>query len=539
MAIVIKPITVEVSKPNVFQAIAAKQNDCNSRFLNVTFVNEGEKIPVLTTSKVTINAKRNDGMSDSFFGEVNDDGTATLPIHSWILELAGYVDCDVTIIDSEGRALTCTKFSLLVEEASNSSSDVTESEQYNVLSDLINEVKEISNLYPKDEIAPVFANNSWEVIKKVSQYDDPSKYWKVGDYKEVGMGEFLNINSDEFTIVDKEALKQAIGFTEGTYKLFIEQLNHSTPYQDARAMQLYIMPSESKSTADYVKKDEAIYTEVYSSVNETSPPIPDNEVYACGIKYDKWCSHAVSNTYHEYSLIYDKNKTYLFQIIGFNHDKVTDPYNYGKQKAGITLQLGVSRNIYGDTEASLPIIPIDGLMTSNGYYKAPNDVKEDFSSGATNWADSGFRKALQSIFDNAEIAPYLVNVQKLTSKYYKSALYWSDTVLTEDKVFLPSEYEMFGDQILAPSKEGEQYELYADGYSKFMWAQELLDSPTGTVMRLWLRSGYGTKVNENKGDSNYSCNVYLSVNTFDPISVIYSPSYATGGNGLIAPCICL
>ena len=226
MAIVIKPITVEVSKPNVFQAIAAKQNDCNSRFLNVTFVNEGEKIPVLTTSKVTINAKRNDGMSDSFFGEVNEDGTATLPIHSWILELAGYVDCDVTIIDSEGRALTCTKFSLLVEEASNSSSDVTESEQYNVLSDLIEEVSALKsgtsgmfadaikntlsgNIVKAKDVSPI--EHELDVSVNNLVFDNMSYYvipWNTEDptyYEEVPPSEigFELIVSDSKKFIDK------------------------------------------------------------------------------------------------------------------------------------------------------------------------------------------------------------------------------------------------------------------------------------------------------------------------------------------------
>ena len=140
MAIVVKPITVEVSKPNVFQAIAAKQNDCNSRFLQVTFANEGEKIDIPLSAKVTINAERKDGQSNSFFGVVNGDGTVTVPIHSWILELPGYVDCDVSIIEEDSK-LTCTTFSLLVEEASHNSDDISEDEQYDVLTELINKAE--------------------------------------------------------------------------------------------------------------------------------------------------------------------------------------------------------------------------------------------------------------------------------------------------------------------------------------------------------------------------------------------------------------
>ena len=140
MAIVIKPITLEVSKPNVFQAIAAKQGDSDSRFIKATISNEGVMIPVLPTSTVTINAKRIDGQSNSFFGEANEDGTAIVPIHSWMLELVGYVNCDVSIIDIEGRKLTTTTFTLLVEEASNISNDVSEEDQYDFIAALSEEV---------------------------------------------------------------------------------------------------------------------------------------------------------------------------------------------------------------------------------------------------------------------------------------------------------------------------------------------------------------------------------------------------------------
>ena len=157
MAIVIKPITLEVSKPNVFQAIAAKQGDSNSRFLKATIVNEGVMIPVLSTSTVVINAKRNDGQSNSFFGETNDDGTATVPVHSWMLELVGYVNCDVSIIDTQGRKLTTTSFTLLVEEASNNGSDMSETEQYDFITEVASMVSKKADI---DVVANAIKNTA-------------------------------------------------------------------------------------------------------------------------------------------------------------------------------------------------------------------------------------------------------------------------------------------------------------------------------------------------------------------------------------------
>lgn len=143
MAQIIQEIKIEVSKPNLIQAIVAKQYDSGSRFLKVTFVNDGDKIEILPTSTVTINAKRKDGESKSFAGEVNNDGTATVPLTYWMLELEGTVHCDVSVIDTEGRKLTTTTFTLAVERASCNSGDIAEDENYDVLIKLIEDVNKV------------------------------------------------------------------------------------------------------------------------------------------------------------------------------------------------------------------------------------------------------------------------------------------------------------------------------------------------------------------------------------------------------------
>lgn len=143
MALIIKEIKLEVSKPNLIQAIVAKQNDCNSRFLKASLWDEGVQIPIHSSSAVTINAERNDGKADSFFGEVNEDNTATVPLHSWMLELEGEVKCDVSILDTEGRKLTTTTFVVKVEKAANGSEHISTDPEYDVLVNLIEEVENL------------------------------------------------------------------------------------------------------------------------------------------------------------------------------------------------------------------------------------------------------------------------------------------------------------------------------------------------------------------------------------------------------------
>ena len=133
MAKIVQHITVEVSKPNFFQAIVAKQFDSDSRFLKATLINGSETIKVAPTSTVTINARRNDGTEKPFVGVVNDDGTVTVPLTYWILELEGKVECDISIIDEENSKLTSTKFIVDVERASCADPDVTDSSNYDIL----------------------------------------------------------------------------------------------------------------------------------------------------------------------------------------------------------------------------------------------------------------------------------------------------------------------------------------------------------------------------------------------------------------------
>lgn len=142
MAIITKAIKLETTQQNLIQAVIAKQNDCNSRFLKVTFLDEGSVIPLDSSSTVTINAERKDGASQSFFGVVNGDDTATVPLHSWILELDGVVNCDISIIGTDGSRLTTTTFVVKVEKAACSSTDITNDPQYNVLVNLIEEVNQ-------------------------------------------------------------------------------------------------------------------------------------------------------------------------------------------------------------------------------------------------------------------------------------------------------------------------------------------------------------------------------------------------------------
>ena len=147
MAIIIQDIKVNVSQPNFFPAIVAKQYDSNSRFLRATLIHNNEKIEIQSTSTVMINATRDDGEDKTFAGVVNADGTVTVPLTTWMLELAGTVIADISVVDIESRKLTTTTFVIQVEKASCDNDDIAEDENYDILVQLIEEVNAIKDDY--------------------------------------------------------------------------------------------------------------------------------------------------------------------------------------------------------------------------------------------------------------------------------------------------------------------------------------------------------------------------------------------------------
>ena len=139
MAQIVKEITVDVAKKNLFQEIVAKQNDSNSRFLKVTLCNEGVKIEIPATASAIINAERADGASKAFAGTVNTDGTVTVPLTNWMLALDDIVRCSISIIDSDEQKLSSTSFSLEVEATEYSGESISEDENYDILITLISD----------------------------------------------------------------------------------------------------------------------------------------------------------------------------------------------------------------------------------------------------------------------------------------------------------------------------------------------------------------------------------------------------------------
>lgn len=142
MAKITKNINLDVSQLNVFNYIIAKQDDTASRFLRITLMDEGVKINIDPSSTVTLNAEKPDGKHTSNFGVVNEDGTVTVGLTNQTLAADGLVKCDVSVIDTEGRKLTSTLFSVQVEHAAVSEGTIVSSDEFGILDSKANLVND-------------------------------------------------------------------------------------------------------------------------------------------------------------------------------------------------------------------------------------------------------------------------------------------------------------------------------------------------------------------------------------------------------------
>lgn len=136
---IIREISADVVKRGSTRSVYAKQNDTNSRFLNVRIQEDGKDIKVDSTSEVLLNVERPDKQENIFYGTVNEDGSVKVPLTSWMLELEGTLICDVSIVseDPEVAKLTTMLFNIYVEAAVVTNGSIIDTEDYNVIVDLL------------------------------------------------------------------------------------------------------------------------------------------------------------------------------------------------------------------------------------------------------------------------------------------------------------------------------------------------------------------------------------------------------------------
>ena len=412
----------------------------------------------------------------------------------------------------------------------------------------------------KPQIDPVFANNSWETIKWISQYDDPSKYWKVGDFKMLDYPEIYRGR-----ILDKTSTHPIFFWQHGDSdirptKNSIGTAVLSEPHKLLKVVEEFVKQQPNKDEFIGNNRYYRIFTEYdfYNDYNTSSTQAylaaipspssgsfyegPDGPVYypkltetmelnkllsLLGITIEKnenWDLYATPENLNKHGIYiyhgwgygeeYYAAKQYPIMILGFNHDNVTDVASYGKQKAGMTLCLGVSRGVNGLDK--LPPYDWDNTMRPNLYESgvghfdsahvdtaAIGGTSVDTMAGpyykgdGKDWSKTSFRETLQGLLDNTDLANKIVSVDKRTAKAkYKPEINYYSSVTTSDKISLLSEYETHGMVKCSCAQEGEQYEFFKQGKSRFFWDTRMLDKKQSTLY-LWSRSPWNSDKDSN------------------------------------------
>lgn len=105
---------LDVADRDAVQSIVARQGDSATRFVRLRLASFGEPMRVEESASVVLNVKKASGELRAFDGEVNSDGTLTLPINAWMLQSIGVLQCDASIIDIAGGRLTTPSFEIEV-----------------------------------------------------------------------------------------------------------------------------------------------------------------------------------------------------------------------------------------------------------------------------------------------------------------------------------------------------------------------------------------------------------------------------------------
>lgn len=114
--VLVTPIRLDLSLPNDYTTVVARQGDSNSRWLKATIYNRGTAVTVPITSNVRIECTRYDGETNAFNGNVLSDGTVMIPLTAWALYVDGEATCSVVITDTISTIGTAS-FKMVVTHA--------------------------------------------------------------------------------------------------------------------------------------------------------------------------------------------------------------------------------------------------------------------------------------------------------------------------------------------------------------------------------------------------------------------------------------
>lgn len=119
-------LSIDVCQLNSFPPPLVKQKDANSRKYHITVTKNGSQLIVPNDAEIWFNCRNqtNSEKRSSLEGDVLSDGTILVTVPKVVMDVPGYIECDLSIItlaesENDTNILKTTTFLLYCQESAN------------------------------------------------------------------------------------------------------------------------------------------------------------------------------------------------------------------------------------------------------------------------------------------------------------------------------------------------------------------------------------------------------------------------------------
>ena len=123
--------------------IVAKQDDINSRYINIVLRNNRQAVTLSENATATLNITRCDGGKKSYICHI-EDNVISVCLSKWAVEIEGTLQCDVSVIENNERLTTMT-FKVVVHANCCTTDDIEDADSEDILTSLVSRVTQHGN----------------------------------------------------------------------------------------------------------------------------------------------------------------------------------------------------------------------------------------------------------------------------------------------------------------------------------------------------------------------------------------------------------
>ena len=136
---IIKPITVDLQKPNAPLIVNAKQNDKATRYIYATLIDGSSPYTIDASAVAEFRAKKPDG-TGAFYDATISGNIVQCELKEQVLTVAGDVKAEINLYTATGSKLTSFAFTVKVEESVLEDATIVSSDYFNALTETTAEI---------------------------------------------------------------------------------------------------------------------------------------------------------------------------------------------------------------------------------------------------------------------------------------------------------------------------------------------------------------------------------------------------------------